>query len=145
MGHGARKADFSEKYMKVITVAAGIVVNEQRQMLVVRKRNTACFMQVGGKLELNEPPEQTILREIEEEIGCTATIQHYLGRFETQTANEPDHLLVSYVYHVTLDRAPAVQAEIAEMKWVDLDDAETALAPLTTEVVIPWCKANLTA
>ena len=143
MGDGARTANFSEKYMKVITVAAGIVLNEQHQLLMVRKKNTACFMQVGGKLEPNEPPDQTILREIEEEIGCTATIQHYLGRFETQTANEPDHLLVSYVYHVTLDRAPAVQAEIAEMKWVDFEDAETALAPLTTEVVIPWCKTHL--
>lgn len=124
--------------MKVITVAAGIVLNEQQQMLVVRKRNTACFMQVGGKLELNEPPEQTIVREIEEEIGCQAEILHYLGRFETQTANEPDHLLVSYVYHVALDDLPKVQAEIAEMRWVNLDDTEIQLAPLTREVVIPW-------
>jgi len=124
--------------MKVITVAAGIVLNEQQQMLVVRKRNTACFMQVGGKLELNEPPEQTIVREIEEEIGCHAEILHYLGRFETQTANEPDHLLVSYVYHVALDDLPKVQAEIAEMRWVNLDDTEIQLAPLTREVVIPW-------
>lgn len=124
--------------MKVITVAAGIVLNEQQQMLVVRKRNTACFMQVGGKLELNEPPEQTIVREIEEEIGCQAEILHYLGRFETQTANEPDHLLVSYVYHVALDDFPKVQAEIAEMRWVNLDDTEIQLAPLTREVVIPW-------
>ena len=54
--------------MKVITVAAGIVMNEQQQLLLVRKKNTSCFMQVGGKLEVNELPEQTIIREIEEEI-----------------------------------------------------------------------------
>lgn len=129
--------------MKVITVAAGIVLNEQQQLLLVRKKNTACFMQVGGKLEPNELPEQTLLREIEEEIGCKAKIQHYLGRFETQTANEPDHRLVSYVYHVELDQAPDVQAEIAEIKWVDVEDAETRLAPLTTEVVMPWVKQHL--
>ncbi|RKG32304.1 NUDIX hydrolase [Acinetobacter tianfuensis] len=131
--------------MKVITVAAGIVLNEQQQMLVVRKRNTACFMQVGGKLEPNELPEQTIVREIAEEIGCQAEILHYLGRFETQTANEPDHLLVSYVYHVALDRMPEVQAEIAEMRWVDLDDQDTLLAPLTREVVIPWIQQQSAA
>lgn len=129
--------------MKVITVAAGIVLNEQQQMLVVRKKNTACFMQVGGKLEPNELPEQTIVREIAEEIGCQANIQHYLGRFETATANEPDHQLVSYVYHVTLDQIPTVHAEIAEMRWVDLDDNETPLAPLTTQVIIPWIKQQL--
>ena len=136
-------ARFGEKRMKVITVAAGIVMNEQQQLLLVRKKNTSCFMQVGGKLEVNELPEQTIIREIEEEIGCQAKIQHYLGRFETQTANEPDHLLISYVYHVQLDQAPLVHAEIAEIKWVDLDDAETQLAPLTTEVVMPWVKQYL--
>ena len=130
---------------KVITVAAGIVLNERHQLLLVRKKNTACFMQVGGKLEPNELPERTILREIEEEIGCTAHVQQYLGRFETKTANEPDHLLVSYVYHVTLDQLPVVHAEIAELKWIDLDDAETSLAPLTKEVVIPWCKKHLTS
>ena len=129
--------------MKVITVAAGIVLNEQQQMLVVRKKNTACFMQVGGKLEPNELPAQTIVREIAEEIGCQANIQHYLGRFETATANEPDHQLVSYVYHVTLDQIPTVHAEIAEMRWVDLDDNETPLAPLTTQIIIPWIKQQL--
>lgn len=129
--------------MKVITVAAGIVLNEQHQLLLVRKKHTARFMQVGGKLEPDELPEQAIVREIAEELGCAAKIQHYLGRFETQAANEPDHLLVSYVYHVQLEQAPQVQAEIAEMKWVDLDDAETLLAPLTAEVVMPWVRLHL--
>ena len=101
-------------------------------------------MQVGGKLEPNESPEQTMLREIQEEIGCQASIEQFVGRFETATANEPDHLLVSYVYVVTLDHAPKIDAEIAEMKWVDLDDQQTKLAPLTTEIVMPWVKQFLT-
>ena len=54
--------------MKVITVAAAIIVNEQQQLLLVRKQNTACFMQVGGKLEPNEEPEQTMLREIRRKL-----------------------------------------------------------------------------
>lgn len=124
--------------MKVITVAAAVIVNEQQQLLLVRKKNTAAFMQVGGKLEPNELPEQCMLREIEEEIGTEARIKQFVGRFETATANEPDHLLVAYVYHVTLAQAPHVQAEIAEMRWIDLDESNLNLAPLTTEVVIPW-------
>ncbi|WP_407304809.1 NUDIX hydrolase [Acinetobacter sp.] len=130
--------------MKVITVAAAIILNDEDQLLVVRKQNTCCFMQVGGKLEPNESPEHTMLREIQEEIGCAATIKQFVGRFETATANEPDHLLVSYVYVVTLDHAPKIDAEIAEMKWVDLDDQNTKLAPLTTEIVMPWVNQFLT-
>jgi len=52
-------------------------------------------------------------------------------------------LLVSYVYHVQLEQAPQAQAEIAEMKWLDLDDADTLLAPLTSEIVMPWVKQYL--
>lgn len=124
--------------MKQITVAAGIVLNAQQQLLLVRKHNTRFFMQVGGKLEPDEAPEHCILREIAEEIGCRAKIIQFVGRFETAAANEPDHLLVSHVFHVELDTAPQIAAEIAELKWIDLDDQSTPLAPLTREIVLPW-------
>ena len=52
---------------------------------------------------------------------------------------------MSYVYEVKLKQkqTPRIAAEIAEMKWIDLDDQTTVLAPLTKEVVIPWCQQNL--
>lgn len=129
--------------MNVITVAAAVILNDQNQLLLVRKKNTQYFMQVGGKLERNEAPEKTMLREIVEEISTSAQIQQFIGRFETLAANEAGHQLVSYVYQVNLDQTPKMDAEIAEMKWIDLDDNQTLLAPLTKEVVIPWCRANL--
>ncbi len=129
--------------MNVITVAAAIILNQHNQLLLVRKKNTQFFMQVGGKLEPNEAPEQTMIREIAEEISAQAEIEQFVGRFETRAANEAGHQLVSYVYQVSLDQAPKIDAEIAEMKWIDLDDQQTLLAPLTKEVVIPWCKVNL--
>lgn len=129
--------------MNVITVAAAVILNPQQQLLLVRKQQTQMFMQVGGKLEAYETPEQTMLREIQEEIGCEAEILQFLGRFETATANEPNHLLVSYVYEVQLKQEPQIAAEIAEMKWVDLDDQTTPLAPLTRDIVIPWCQQQL--
>lgn len=129
--------------MKVITVAAAIILDEQQQLLLVRKKNTQFFMQVGGKLELDELPEQTMLREIKEEIGVDATIEQFVGRFETRAANEADHLLVSYVYHVSIDQLPRIDAEIAEMKWVSLEANQAFLAPLTIEIVMPWVRQNL--
>lgn len=129
--------------MKTITVAAAVILNEQNQLLVVRKQNTEAFMQVGGKLESNEAPEIAIQREILEEIACESEIKQFIGRFETAAANEPDHLLVSYVYEVKLKQTPRIAAEIAEMKWIDLEDQVTLLAPLTQHVVIPWCQQNL--
>ncbi len=132
-----------ERVLKTITVAAAVILNDQNQLLLVRKQNTQAFMQVGGKLESNEAPEIAIQREILEEIACESEIKQFIGRFETAAANEPDHLLVSYVYEVKLKQTPLIAAEIAEMKWIDLDDQTTVLAPLTKEVVIPWCQQNL--
>jgi len=129
--------------VKTITVAAAVILNEQNQLLLVRKRNTHAFMQVGGKLEPNEAPEVTIQREILEEVGSSCVIEQFLGRFETAAANEPDHILVSHLYLVQLNQVPKIAAEIAEMKWVDLNDSETHLAPLTREIVIPWCEQHL--
>lgn len=128
--------------MKTITVAAAVILNKQNQLLLVRKQNTHAFMQVGGKLEMDEAPEITMQREILEEIGCECELTQFIGRFETAAANEPDHVLVSYVYAVELKQPPQIAAEIAEMKWIDLDDQFTLLAPLTKEIVIPWCRQN---
>ncbi|MGR0304792.1 NUDIX hydrolase [Acinetobacter beijerinckii] len=129
--------------MNTITVAAAIILNEQNQLLLVRKKNTHAFMQVGGKLEVDEAPEITIQREILEEIGCYSELKQFVGQFETAAANEPNHVLISYVYVIELKQTPQIAAEIAEMKWIDLDDQWTLLAPLTRDVVIPWCQQNL--
>jgi 8-oxo-dGTP diphosphatase len=133
--------------MKCITVSAAVIVNAQQQILLVRKHNTAFFMQVGGKLEPNESAEAALLREVEEETGSTATIQQFIGRFETAAANEANHLLVSYLYWVELDQVPQIQAEIAELCWLDLAaiPEQALLAPLTKEIVIPWCQQHFFA
>jgi 8-oxo-dGTP diphosphatase len=128
--------------VKIITVAAAIILNEKINCFWFVSR-TQAFMQVGGKLESNEAPEIAIQREILEEIACESEIKQFVGRFETAAANEPDHLLVSYVYEVKLKQTPRIAAEIAEMKWIDLEDQVTLLAPLTQQVVIPWCQQNL--
>ncbi|WP_081408590.1 NUDIX hydrolase [Acinetobacter larvae] len=126
--------------MKYITVAAAVIENSQGQLLLVRKKQTQFFMQVGGKLEANEAAEDCLLREIQEEIAVAAQIKQFIGRFETAAANETDHRLCSYLYHVTLLGEPQIAAEIAAMQWFDPTtvSASDLLAPLTREVVIPW-------
>lgn len=126
--------------MKMITVAAAVILNADGKLLVVRKQGTDRFMQVGGKLEAGETPEQTMQREIREEIGCSSLIRQYIGCFETEAANEADHLLVAHLYFVELDAQPEVSSEIAELKWISWDEQACDLAPLTELVVKPWCR-----
>ncbi|WP_286739163.1 MULTISPECIES: NUDIX hydrolase [Acinetobacter] len=128
---------------KVITIAATIILNEQNQILLVRKKDTDFFMHVGGKLEPNELPEAALSREILEETGCEMEILSYIGKYETVAANELNHSLVSYLYQVKLKSQPQVQAELAEIQWVDLNHPDLPLAPLTRDISIPWCKQLL--
>jgi len=128
---------------KVITIAAAIILNEQNQILLVRKKDTDFFMHVGGKLEPNELPEAALSREVLEETGCEMEILSYIGKYETVAANELNHSLVSYLYQVKLKSQPQVRAELAEMQWVDLNHPHLPLAPLTRDISIPWCKQLL--
>ena len=128
---------------KVITIAAAIILNEQNQILLVRKKDTDFFMHVGGKLKPNELPEAALSREVLEETGCEIEILSYIGKYETVAANELNHSLVSYLYQVKLKSQPQVQAELAEMQWVDLNHPALPLAPLTRDISIPWCKQLL--
>jgi len=128
---------------KVITIAAAIILNEQNQILLVRKKDTDFFMHVGGKLEPDELPEAALSREVLEETGCEMEILSYIGKYETVAANELNHSLVSYLYQVKLKSQPQVQAELAEMQWVDLNHPALPLAPLTRDISIPWCKQLL--
>ncbi|MCU4630944.1 NUDIX domain-containing protein [Acinetobacter variabilis] len=128
---------------KVITIAAAIILNEQNQILLVRKKDTDFFMHVGGKLEPNELPEAALSREVLEETGCEMEILSYISKYETVAANELNHSLVSYLYQVKLKSQPQVQAELAEMQWVDLNHPDLPLAPLTRDISIPWCKQLL--
>lgn len=78
---------------KIITVVAAVILNEKNQLLLVRKKGTQFFMQVGGKIEQEELPQTALLREIKEEIQCNAKINEYLGFFKTQAANEENYTL----------------------------------------------------
>lgn len=122
---------------KVITVVAAIIRNEVGHLLLVRKKNTNHFMQVGGKLEANEAPEQTLLREIEEEISVSAAIIKSLGLFKTRAANEAGFALHAYLFEVKIEGEPQIAAEIAEMCWLDPQQkSDLSLAPLTTDIVL---------
>ena len=125
--------------MPVIRIAAAVIVDDGGRILLVRKRGTTAFMQPGGKLEPSEAPDVALARELHEELGVIvdpAAFDHW-GRFSADAANEPDHTVDCDIYALTLAEQPVAAAEIAELRWVALDDTELEIAPLAREVVLP--------
>ncbi|QDD92015.1 NUDIX hydrolase [Pseudomonas oryzihabitans] len=126
-------------------IAAAVLLNEQQQLLLVRKRGTSAFMQPGGKIDPGEQPLDALIRELHEELGLVidpgdAT---FLGNYQAPAANEPGFMVDCALYWIELkpgDQA-ITAAEIEEAQWVSIAGAcELELAPLTRELVLPLVK-----
>ncbi|NSX86401.1 NUDIX domain-containing protein [Agrobacterium tumefaciens] len=130
-----------------IVIAAAVLLNERRQMLVVRKRGTTQFMQPGGKIDPGETPEQALHRELAEEIGLTLpeNAARYEGVFREEAANETGADVVAHTFIARLQTEVAPQAEIEEVRWLDLDrHTGITIARLTEIQMLPLARAALT-
>lgn len=134
--------------MPDIRVSAAVLVDESGRVLVVRKKGTTRFMQPGGKPERGETPAQTLLRELDEELGLQLdeTDLEPLGTFISAAANEPGHRVVADAFAAAIPaKIVAVQAELAELRWITRSDASTLpLAPLSVEHLLPlaWARSR---
>ena len=130
-----------------IVIAAAVLLNARRQMLVVRKRGTTQFMQPGGKIDPGVTPEQALHRELAEEIGLTLpeNAARYEGIFREEAANETGAEVVAHAFVAQLNIDVTPQAEIEEVRWLDLDAASNLpIAKLTETRMLPLARAALT-
>jgi 8-oxo-dGTP diphosphatase len=127
--------------MPDIHVSAAVIVDEAGRVLVVRKQGTTMFMQPGGKPEAGESAAQTLIRELDEELGLVLdeSALRPLGTFVSAAANEPGHRVVAEAFATSIDPdAVTVQAELAELRWITPADVATLpLAPLSLEHLLP--------
>ncbi len=128
---------------RVISVVAALIRDNDGRVLLVRKRETATFMQPGGKRDPGESDVAALSREIVEELGCRVreNSARPLGVFDCVAANEPGFQVRAAVYAVDVEGAIEPQAEIDQVLWVDpkaLPDLQ--FAPLTRDHVLPLAR-----
>lgn len=112
---------------KAITIAAAIILDRNKRMLVVRKRGSSVFQQPGGKIDLGETPEMAVRREVAEEIAITfaPSAIALLGVFSAPAANEPGYIVTAHIFAAQTAEMPVATAEIDEIAWLDLDNPDT--------------------
>ena len=126
--------------MKVIQIAAALLIGTDGRTLLVRKRGTTAFMQPGGKIEPGEPPAVALARELEEELGLLIDPAQagYLGSFAAPAANEPGFEVRCELFEVRIAGDVVPAAEIEEVVWISADShPELSLAPLTRDSILP--------
>jgi 8-oxo-dGTP pyrophosphatase MutT (NUDIX family) len=128
---------------KTLTLAVGVLRDDQGRMLVVRKKSTTAFMQPGGKIDAGETPKQALKRELFEELSIEVDVQglEWLGKATSPAANEPETDVVADIFAVKQADWPefTLTAEIEEARWLD-QQSDLPLAPLTQDEILPLLK-----
>ena len=108
-----------------------LVVNENGDILLQRRRDTGQWALPGGKQELGETPAECAVRECAEETGVRARVTGLLGIY-----SDPAHLVeytsdgeVRQEFEITLigepvSGAPAANDEASDVRWISPQDLD---------------------
>jgi 8-oxo-dGTP diphosphatase len=116
----------------------GAVIVRDRKLLVVRTRGTDAYTILGGKHEAGESRNETLEREVAEEVQLGVAGAVFLGR-HTDRAHRQDVPFVLDAYLVECAGEPKPGAEIEEFQWVgkDYDETGITLGSGITKFIIP--------
>jgi ADP-ribose pyrophosphatase YjhB (NUDIX family) len=88
----------------------------------------------GGFMGTDEPPEEAVLRELEEELGVRAQSAVALGKLLQRCGGKRDTI---HAFATDVDGGPLVldEAEIAEARWFGHEALPDETTPLTRRLV----------
>ncbi|WP_156306830.1 NUDIX hydrolase [Sphingobacterium endophyticum] len=138
------------KLNNYITIAVGIIINDENELLTVQKNGSTYYQLPGGKIEDGEKPVDSLIRELKEELNIEYTEKDCVlhGVHEAQAVNEDGKTVRGYIFRCKYadsmkDLKPL--AELNEIKWVEKDEAKNVkLANLLKQFALPiWMEDNL--
>lgn len=114
--------------MKHIEVVAAIIINDNKILCVQRSENKLPYISKkfefpGGKMEVGETKEETIKREILEELKMEIQVQE---EFLTVTHEYPDFILTMHSFICSCKNQDVTLTEHIAFKWLFKNE----LAPL---------------
>ena len=106
-----------------INVCAAVLLHEGKLLLTTRRPGghlAGCWEFPGGKVKVNETHEQTIVREIKEELMTDIIPIKYIGKayYEYTELNKPFSITL-YAYECALVGGNLELTEHTEKRWVN--------------------------
>jgi 8-oxo-dGTP diphosphatase len=106
-----------------IDTAVGIVLGLKQSVLIAKRPETKSFPGFwefpGGKIELNETPEQALVRELQEEINIIPTQFEQLCLLKH---DYPERFINLNTYVITAFEGDPIGLENQEIRWVQKED-----------------------
>ena len=104
---------------------AGIVVNVDGRILVVKRRDNGEWQPPGGVLELDETIEEGLRREIQEETGIEVHIDRLTGVYKNMRLG-----VVALVFRCRPSTGSLhTSSETEESRWMSAQEVESAMSP----------------
>lgn len=101
------------------------------QVLSTKSKGKNKFYFPGGKREIGESDEQTLIREIKEELSVeiVPNSYKYIGTFKAQSDGMKDGIIVKMTcYSADFNGTLKANNEIEEIKWLNYADINTVSA-----------------
>lgn len=101
------------------------VVNEENEIALLRQNyvSTANYVCVAGIMKLGESAEETVMREVMEEIGQKVESLEFIRSYPYE---KKEMLMLGYLSHVKKSDI-VTSGEVDSAKWVKLTDAPAML------------------
>ncbi|XRG77025.1 8-oxo-dGTP diphosphatase MutT [Rossellomorea sp. GAMAL-10_SWC] len=121
---------------KQIKVVGAVIRNDQNQILCALRSPEMSMPNSwefpGGKIEKNEKPEEALVREIQEELGC----EIFVTEIVEDVIHEYQNIIVNLItYEAKIISGTPVASEHAKIEWKEiseLNELEWAPADLPT-------------
>lgn len=118
---------------------AGVVVDDQSRVLVIRRDDTGHWQPPGGVLELDETFEEGVCREVLEETGLTVAVDRLTGVYKNL-----NHGIVALVFRCRpVSGSTHPTEEAAEVRWMDKGEVSTAMDPAFAVRVLDAFEADV--
>ena len=108
--------------MKKVNVSAAVIVKDNKYFIAKRNKDKhlgGYFEFPGGKQDDNETLEQTVIREIKEELNVDITVDRKLG--EEHYSDEKINVHLHYFF-CTIIKGDIVLKEHEEAAWVSKEE-----------------------
>ena len=120
--------------MKTIKVVAAIIMKDNKILIAKRKKGEFAGMYEfpGGKIEKNDSGEEALIREIQEELEASITIEQYFMNVNYQY---PNFILDMDCYLCTLNDNHMKLNDHSMVKWINLDEKNIDWIPADIQII----------
>ncbi len=131
--------------MNTIYKSAAIII-ENKKLLVTRSSGKSFFISPGGKKIGDETDQQTLIRELDEELSITVKESDFqdFGTYHAQAAGEENIVVQMHIFIVTSYEGTITPShEVEELRWItSLDVENIELGSIFKHDVIPQLLAQ---